>query len=87
MIEIPYSPNHGANRDRCGDDYPCVVCGKAVKSARRKMVRMWWGTVLVTEAEALTLESAGDMGYYPIGSGCLLRHPELKPYVAKNEGN
>lgn len=66
---------------RCEDAYPCVVCGKAVTSARRKMVRMWWGTVLVTEAESGTLDAGGDMGYYPIGSECLRNHPELKPYV------
>ena len=81
MIKIPNNPNYSKNQERIkGDFYPCLVCGKAVTTANPKMARMWNGDTLVTDEEALDMNSSGDMGYYPIGSECLRNHPELKRY-------
>lgn len=87
MIAIPYSPNFSDNliRPRPSDVMPCAVCGKGVSNPR------WWvhvhggGSVLVMEDEAATLDPAGDMYFFPLGSNCYRQHPELKPYVTKEE--
>lgn len=87
MIQIPTHPNYHENAEKCGDDYPCVVCGKPVRSKKRKMVHLWWGTHLVTNEEAGELDPAGDMNLYPIGNDCLRNHPEIKPYVVSIDSN
>lgn len=94
MIEIPRHPNYRKNADRLhADDVPCVICGKAVKD-QRFMFWTWEGAYLVTEAEVDAINAgtsdtgmtpAGDSGGYPIGAGCLKKHPELKPYLMTDE--
>jgi hypothetical protein len=87
MITIPRHPSYFKNLEHSGngDDPPCVVCGKGIKSANYKMVHMFWSTHLVTADEAVEIIAregdGGDMGGYPIGPNCLRQHPELKAYV------
>lgn len=86
MIKIPYSPNYEKNAQRRNDDkdaLPCAVCGKQVSKPR------WWvhvhmgGSHIVTDEEAAGLDPAADMYFFPLGSDCLRKHPELKAYAHK----
>ena len=88
VIEIPISP-HRVQVEYVDDFYPCIVCGRPVKSANPKMLRIVEGgfhTVL-PEFQAEYDRDPGDMGLYPIGPDCLRRNPHLKPYtqVRQNE--
>lgn len=86
MIEVPHHPDYRRNRERSGNgDYlPCVVCGKGCANPRY-MVRLFWGTTVVTDDEAERIIEregpGGDLSYYPIGADCLRRHPEIRPYI------
>lgn len=64
---------------------PCVVCGKQIPL---KKARYWvhlhdGGALIVTDAEASEMPENADMGVYPVGSDCLRRYPEIKPYVKR----
>lgn len=91
MIELPQSPNRDKNQERYGggalDETECAVCAKPIKNDKITAeihVHGGWGAV-VTEDEAAamrgTAAEGGDMGMWPVGSDCLRKHPELKPYV------
>ena len=60
MKALPASPNLEANRDRYGGGDECCI--------------VWWGSHLVTETEAATLDPSGDTGFYPIGADCARRY-------------
>jgi hypothetical protein len=84
MINVPHHPNYHKNSDGMpGECLPCVVCGKPIKmdTARYTVHLHDGGSVLVTEAEAATMDPSADLGCYPIGADCLRRHPELRSYV------
>ena len=87
MISVPHHPNYHKNHRGMMPDgcLPCVVCGKPIKMATaRYTVHLHdGGVVLVTEAEAVTMDPGADLGCYPIGADCLRSHPELRPYVTK----
>ena len=74
MKALPASPNLEANRDRYGGgDECCIVCGKPAPTTQA-VVHVWWGSHLVTETEAATLDPSGDTGFYPIGADCARRY-------------
>jgi hypothetical protein len=88
MIKIPTHTDHTKNSRNAVTDstLPCVVCGKPTKTDKARHIHLHLGgTHAVTEREADELNEAGqedaDMGAYPIGSCCLRKHPELKPYA------
>lgn len=84
MIQIPVSEHHSKNAAKCkGDEQPCIVCGKPVKAAKWYVHLHCGGSHAVTEEEAATLPDNEDLGLYPIGTCCLRKHPELKPYAFK----
>ncbi len=91
MIRIPYADDHTRNQERVAFKYtPCIICGRAIKAESPAMVRVYWGTHIVTkeEAEQLHIEESGDGGdlyYYPIGPDCLRKYPDIKPYVHKGQ--
>lgn len=66
-----------------GDELPCVVCGAGCNTATARMVVVvCGGSHLAIPGGAADDPSApGYVGGYPIGSCCLRRHPELKPFV------
>lgn len=85
MIEVPMSEHYSKNQERQNDMSPgCAVCGKLVKSPKHH-IRYFWGSHAVTNTEANEIIAregyGGDMGLYAIGTDCLKKHPELKPYV------
>jgi hypothetical protein len=85
MIEIKHSENYAKNQSRNKDNaYPCIICGKSVNNPKH-FVRLFYGATVVMETEARAIiekeGEGGDMLYYPVGSDCLKKHPELKPYV------
>lgn len=83
MIKIPEHPRHHKNSEKCTDgSSPCVVCGKPIRheTAQSWVVVVDGGTCLEHPDDA-DPNAAGYLGGYPIGKGCLRRHPELKPYV------
>lgn len=86
-IEIPFNDDFGEQMDRTGSHgrSPCIVCGRQCPNPRY-MVHVHGGLqTIVTEEEAEQLnnsdESGGDMGMWPIGTDCLKKHPELRPYA------
>lgn len=84
MIDIPYSEDYFENREKypCQEDeQPCVICGKRCPNPKHGVHVHGGGDVIVTDAEAARLNPAGDLGFYPIGSDCLRRHPELQKYL------
>lgn len=83
MIAIPYHARYHENRDRCGAATPCIVCGKAVTRPRWMVHVHCGGSHVVTEEEAVTLNTAADLGWYPLGRDCHRQHPELHPYAYK----
>lgn len=83
MIQIPDNPRYTANSERCtGDQMPCVVCGKPITVWRWAVRLVDGGTMIGTDEDAVA-DPEGDLGYYPIGSDCLKKHPEIKPYAVK----
>lgn len=85
MIAIPYSPHFSDNlsRNRNADALPCAICGKAVIKPRYWVHVHAGGLNLVTEEEAATLDTAADMGFFPVGRDCYWQNPELRPYVTQ----
>lgn len=93
MYHIPTSKNYFKNLEQLGPrsgnaegNLPCVVCGKGIPTATAKhWVRVFWGTVVVMPDEARAIidheSDAGDLGFNAVGSDCLRKHPELRPYV------
>lgn len=88
MYEITMSKDWNKNYSSkpIVDGEVCIVCGKLIKDVNRKhSVRVFWGVTAVTEAEANEIIAkegyGGDLSYYPVGSDCLRKQPELKPYV------
>lgn len=82
--EIERADSYRKNSQRCtGGEYPCIVCGKPIDPARAThMVHVHrGGGWAVTEEEAGKIDQSYDLGLHPIGSDCLRRHPELKPYA------
>jgi hypothetical protein len=84
VIEVPQTEDYGKNAAKArGEDYPCVVCGRAVKygSSTGHVVHLGNGggyLLLPTEVDP----AASDyLGLYPLGGNCLKKHPELRPYV------
>ena len=75
------SPNYVDNSDRChGNQEPCAVCGKPIEPSKAKhYVRMhvMWAALMPDEE----VEPGYDQGYFPIGTDCLRKHPELEPYA------
>lgn len=73
-----------ASRRRHGDAYTCVICGLAMPKPKFMChVIEGGGVALHVEDEALYVSDGGDMNFLPIGSDCLKRHPEMKPYSVK----
>jgi hypothetical protein len=90
MIKIPVNDNYSEIEEAhpCkGDEYPCIICGKPVKSPKYLVWVHMGGSHAVTEEEGIQLNQQGhegaDLGYYPIGANCLNKHTSLKPYVSK----
>jgi len=87
MLEVIRNDNYTqmmeATNHKGGD--PCIICGRACPDPKHR-VRFFWGSHVVTHEEAAEIieedgDDRGDLNYYPIGSDCLRKHPEYKPYV------
>jgi len=64
------------------DKPSCYLCGKELKNPKHTIHVHGGGSYAVTEEEAKTLEPhTGDLGAFYIGSECMKKHPEIKPYV------
>ena len=94
-LEVMRSPRYNDNEDasRCRHIFcePCVICGKAVNTAKR-----YWmahihdgGVTIVSEDEAESINALGrgylDMGGYAVGPECA-KDPVLRPYLVRAEG-
>jgi hypothetical protein len=67
-----------------GDTYPCACCGLPVPKPKFYVHMIDGGGIaLHPDDEALYTDDGGDMGLQPVGTDCLKRHPELKPFVQK----
>lgn len=64
--------------------YPCVICGLPVSKPRFYCHMIGGGGVALHPAdEAEYQPDGGDMGSYPVGSDCLRRFPEMKPFTVR----
>ncbi len=69
------SPNYHKNSDRCGGNTtPCACCGKPVNDPWQFAVQVvdggaWYATA-GQAAGTEKVDSAGDMGCFPVGSAC-----------------
>jgi hypothetical protein len=88
-IDIPRNPApEKMKRMRPGDgnSYPCVICGIAVTKPKFMCHMIGGGGVaLHPDDENLFAQDAeaqrGDLGCQPIGTDCLRRYPEMKPFA------
>jgi hypothetical protein len=69
---------------------PCAVCGKGVKNWKHKVIFDPTDDTILPPAAYASIpeedwdEMGADAPYSaPIGSDCLRRHPELKPYLVR----
>lgn len=85
IIESNANRSENERRHCRGDLYPCLICGRPIAKPKYSL-HLWYGSMAVTEEEAAALVAkegdGGDTGFYPVGSDCLKKHPELRPYVA-----
>ena len=87
-VKVIHSPDYHTNERRFpshDNEMPCLICGRAIKMTDdTKMVHLvnGGGEALATVDEASYHDDGGDLGFYPIGSDCLKRHPELNACVA-----
>jgi len=81
MISIPVSKAKASNERKYGDNVgdACVVCSRPIAEPKY-MVRIYAGCDICTDAEAEANPDA-DTGFYPIGTECIRKHPQIKPYV------
>jgi len=71
-----------AREARNGDGYPCVVCGLPMPAPKFLChVIDGGGYAVHPDDDALYAPDGGDMGCQPVGTECLRKNPELKPYV------
>ena len=83
MIDIPYHKDYSKNQEKCtGDDYPCAVCGKPVKTPKYMVRVVGGGGMIGTDADA-EVDLSADLGYYPIGQDCLRNNPVLRDFAVK----
>lgn len=84
MTQHETSRNRNAGKPINDDEMPCVVCGNPMKEVSAMYVHVHdGGRLIVSEEEAQKMGGAGDMLFSPIGSSCIRRHPEIKPYARK----
>lgn len=88
MIEIPMTKDFAKTIERNSYDgsEPCCVCGKPIKRENIKYACLsWQGAYLITEDEFLSYPEAerdsSDSGLVFIGSDCLRKYKQLKPYL------
>lgn len=91
-MKIPYNPRRSENQDRfpSGDRLPCLICGKAVQEEDPAMVWVHGGGAeIVTPREGRARNArpngdAEDLGWQPVGKGCLKQYPELRRYATRD---
>ncbi len=73
-----------ARSRRHGSAYGCIVCGLPTPSPRFYChVIEGGGVALHPDDEHLYVPDGGDMCHLPLGSECLRKHPQLKPFAIK----
>lgn len=77
LIKIPQT---GTDQFIDGDNYPCIVCGKTVKKPIFFLRVVEGGSHALFPGEEY-IDTAADLGMYPVGTHCLKKFPELKPYA------
>ena len=81
----PFSAHYSTNVSRIRDQThmnPCVLCGKnVINPAGYLNVAGGGGTFVMPDYEGDN--DPGYMGFHAIGSDCLRRNPELKPYLVQ----
>lgn len=79
-----YDQNVKATRS---EHLPCILCGRECKNAKFFVWEHNGGGTLVTPQEGEELNETGhsgaDLGLQPIGSDCLKKHPQIKPFVVE----
>lgn len=79
-IRIPRNADY---RDRAtGGQSPCVICGRGVDQPDTLLELVDGGDVACLPGTA-DVDLPSYLGLHPIGSDCLHRHPELRPYVVR----
>jgi hypothetical protein len=63
-------------------DSPCIVCGKDVTTPNPQFLHIVYGDTIIDPA-VVWPDQDSDLGWHPVGSGCLRRHPQLKQYARR----
>lgn len=85
MLDI--SSVTSSNRDFSKDNYPCIICGRPCHPLIKNYVHATNGSMNWVAAYEDNFDESGDMGFWPIGSGCLKKcrnvFPDFDQYVIK----
>lgn len=84
-VPIPPHPKYRENSERCrGDETSCIVCGKPVKDANRKLwLRAGPGGKDMAIPGDWENQGPAEMGCWPIGPDCLRKNPALAKLAFK----
>lgn len=86
LIRLPESDYRDPNGGQ-GRYYPCVICNRDVKHPRYTLHVVDAGFHAVHPDDEPYDDGGSDLGYLPIGTECLRRFPQLKPYVHREESD
>jgi hypothetical protein len=88
MIRILSNKDRGTVTDRTPNPKNashCIICGRPVVDRKWEVWIHKGGGFAVTQQEGEILNATGesnaDLGMHPVGSDCLRKHSELKPYA------
>lgn len=69
-----------------GDDQPCYICGRPVKPGKGYEIHVIDGGFRACHPDDNDpYDGAGELGWQPVDTGCVKKHPELKGYFAKEK--
>ena len=83
-ISVPKNPApEKMKRARDADAYPCMICGIPVTKPKFECHLIDGGGIALHPDEHEYQTNGGDVGFYPVGTDCLRRFPEMKPFVIR----
>lgn len=85
-VEIPSERSSRAPDTMPSSHMPCIVCGLPVDMRSNPFVlHVCEGGNVAVDADPPYIghDDAGCLGSYPVGSGCLRAHPQLRPFARR----
>lgn len=82
LIELPIS-KHYVDHAFTGKA-PCIICNREVKNPKFWIHIVDGGTKIIDPNQKWS-DPNSDLGLHPVGSDCIRKHPQIRPYVVKDE--